>query len=83
MKRQWTIVFIIVALAFFGLATFYWMTKAGSLPHYFPGYQAGSSHIHLKHGLAALILGIGSLVLAWFSTGKRDKSSEQKDTPKD
>jgi NADH:ubiquinone oxidoreductase subunit 5 (subunit L)/multisubunit Na+/H+ antiporter MnhA subunit len=83
MKRPWTIIFIVVALIFFGLAAYYWTTKAGSLPHYFPGYEAGSAHIHLKHGLAALILGIGSLILAWFSSGRRDKTSAPKNTETD
>ncbi len=80
MKRSWTVILIVIALIFFGLAIFYWTTKAGSLPHYFPGYEAGSTHIHLKHGLAALILGIGSLVLAWFYSGKKEKPSEPKNT---
>ena len=83
MKRTWAIVFVVVALLFFGLAAYYWTTKAGSLPHYFPGYEAGSTHIHLKHGLAALILGIGSLVLAWFSSGSRDKTNDKKSTTSD
>jgi hypothetical protein len=83
MKRRWTVIFIVVALIFFGLAAFYWMTKAGSLPHYFPGYEAGSSHIHLKHGLAALILGIGSLILAWFSSGSHRKTNAPKNTETD
>jgi NADH:ubiquinone oxidoreductase subunit 5 (subunit L)/multisubunit Na+/H+ antiporter MnhA subunit len=83
MKRPWTILFILIALIFFGLAVYYWTTKAGSLPHYFPGYEAGSSHIHLKHGLAALILGIGSLVLAWFSSGRKNGSNEEKSTKTD
>jgi hypothetical protein len=63
--------FVILALAFFALAIYYWVTPAGSLPHYMPGYQTGSSQVHLKHGLVALILGIGSVILAWFSLGAK------------
>ena len=42
---------------------------AGSLPSFFPGHEAGSSHHHVKHGLLALILGIGCFVFAWFQSG--------------
>jgi hypothetical protein len=41
------------------------------LPSFFPGHQAGSSHRHVKHGIAAATLGLGALVLAWFQTGQK------------
>ena len=34
-----------------------------------PGHEAGSSHHHIKHGIAAFVLGIGCFVFAWFQTG--------------
>ena len=39
-----------------------------------PGHQAGSGHHHTKHGIAALLLGLGAFVLAWFQTGPRKRT---------
>ena len=79
MKKGLSIVFALAALLFVGLAIYYWMTPAGSLPHHFPGYEAHSTHKHLKHGLAALILAVGCAVLAWFSLGKKGSGSSSAD----
>ena len=62
---------VALGIAFVGLAAFYWLTPAGSLPTYLPGFEAGSDHIHFKHGLAALILGLGLFVFAWFKSAKK------------
>lgn len=61
----------ILGIAFVVLAVYYWMTPAGSLPAFFPGYVAGEAHIHLKHGLASLIVGIACFIFAWFGTAKK------------
>ncbi|HUD05790.1 MAG TPA: hypothetical protein VMR18_02660 [Candidatus Saccharimonadales bacterium] len=66
---------VILGLIFLALAIYYWVTPAGSLPHFMPGYQAGSKHVHLKHGLAALVLAIGCGILAWFQSGKKKPTS--------
>jgi hypothetical protein len=58
------VVLIIIALVYFA-------QPAKSLPGFFPGHEAGSSHHHVKHGIAALLLGLGAFVLAWFQTGPR------------
>lgn len=78
MKKGLVAILVILALAFLGLAAYYWTTKAGSLPHWMPGYSAGSAHVHLKHGLAALILGVLCGIGAWFASGK--KSAPPKET---
>jgi hypothetical protein len=70
MKRTLMIVFALLALIFLAGAIYYWVTPAGSLPHNLPGYIAGSKKVHLKHGLASLILAIGFGILAWFSSKK-------------
>ncbi len=75
MKKALVVVLVLLGLVFIGLAIYYWMTPAGSLPHGFPGYQAGSPHKHLKHGFAALILALGCGVVAWFATGKKSSES--------
>ena len=51
------------------IAVVYWAEPAGSLPSFFPGHEAGSSHHHVKHGLLAFILAIGCFIFAWFQTG--------------
>jgi hypothetical protein len=44
---------MILGLAFTVLAIFYWLIPAGSLPDFFPGFEAGSARVHVKHGAAA------------------------------
>ncbi len=70
MKKTLMILFVILALVFVAVAIYYFVTPAGKLPHGFPGYIAGSTHTHLKHGLASLIVAIGFGILAWFSSKK-------------
>lgn len=70
-KRILALLALIVSLAFIVLAVFYWTTPAGMLPSFMPGFIQGSSIIHYKHGIAALIVGLAALALSWFSIGKR------------
>lgn len=49
-----------------GLAVYYWLTPAGALFQLLPGYEAGSSVVHVKHGLASLALGVVLCIYAWF-----------------
>jgi len=51
------------------VAIVYFVDSAGALPSFFPGHQAGSTHHHAKHGIAALVLGLGCFVFAWFQSG--------------
>lgn len=51
------------------LAIIYWAEPAGSLPSFFPGHDAGSTTHHVKHGVAAFLLGAACFVFAWFQTG--------------
>jgi hypothetical protein len=51
------------------LAVVYFVDSASALPSFIPGHEAGSSHHHVKHGIAAAVLGIGCLIFAWFQTG--------------
>jgi len=44
---------IVLGLAFAAVAIVYWLVPAGSLPSVFPGFEAGSPRVHVKHGLAA------------------------------
>ena len=58
------IVLIVIALV-------YWIEPAKSLPGFFPGHEAGSSHHHVKHGIAAFFVGLACLAFAWFRSGPK------------
>jgi hypothetical protein len=60
---------ILIGLALLALAVLYWVDSASALPSFIPGHEAGSSHHHVKHGIAAAVLGIGCLIFEWFQTG--------------
>jgi divalent metal cation (Fe/Co/Zn/Cd) transporter len=68
-SRLVTIATVVVGIVLIVVAIVYFVEPAKSLPGFMPGHQAGSTHHHVKHGIAALLLGIGALVLAWFRTG--------------
>jgi hypothetical protein len=64
---------VIVGVALIVLAIVYWIEPASSLPSFLPGHEAGSSHHHVKHGIAAFLVGLALLVFAWFQTGGDSK----------
>jgi hypothetical protein len=68
-RRLLAIVAVIVGIALIAIAVVYWVEPAKSLPSFFPGHEAGSSHHHTKHGIAAFLVGLACLVFAWFNTG--------------
>lgn len=61
---------VLAGLLFLAIAIVYFVEPASSLPSFFLGHEAGSSHHHTKHGIAALILALGCFVFAWFQTGE-------------
>ena len=50
-------------------AVMYYTMQAGSLPTFMPGYDAGSTHVHTTHALAAAIAAV-VLFLIGFSLGR-------------
>jgi hypothetical protein len=67
---------VIAGILLIVIALVYWVEPAKSLPGFFPGHEAGSAHHHVKHGIAAFLVGAACLVFAWFRTGpKRAPSS--------
>jgi UDP-N-acetylmuramyl pentapeptide phosphotransferase/UDP-N-acetylglucosamine-1-phosphate transferase len=62
---------IVVGIALIAVAIVYWAEPAKSLPSFFPGHQAGSSHHHTKHGIAAFLVGLACFAFAWFNTGPK------------
>jgi hypothetical protein len=51
------------------IAVIYLAEPAKSLPSFFPGHAAGSTHHHVKHAIAAFVVALGAFVFAWFQTG--------------
>jgi amino acid permease len=68
-RRALIVAAIVIGILLIAVAVIYWVDTADSLPSFFPGHQAGSSTHHVKHGIAALVVGLGCLVLAWFASG--------------
>jgi hypothetical protein len=65
---------IVAGIALLVLAALYFADSAAALPSFIPGHQAGSAHHHVKHGIAALLLGIACFVFAWFQTEPSERS---------
>jgi uncharacterized membrane protein HdeD (DUF308 family) len=72
-QKLLTTVAVVLGIVLIVIAIVYWVEPAKSLPSFFPGHEAGSSHHHVKHGIAAFLLGVACLVFAWFRTGPRHK----------
>ena len=67
---------VVLGIALIAVAIVYWAEPAKSLPSFFPGHQAGSSHHHTKHGIAAFLVGLACFAFAWFNTGpKRSRAA--------
>ena len=71
-KRALAVAALLLGVALIAVAAVYWAEPARSLPSWFPGHEAGSNHHHVKHGIAALLVGLALLVFAWFQTGKKN-----------
>jgi hypothetical protein len=66
---------VVVGIALIVIAIVYWAEPASSLPSFLPGHEDGSSHHHVKHGIAAFLVGVALLVFAWFQTGKKNEDA--------
>jgi uncharacterized membrane protein HdeD (DUF308 family) len=66
-----------VALIVVGIV--YFAEPAKSLPSFFPGHVSGSSseaaHHHVKHGIAAVLVGLACFAFAWFNTGPKKRTA--------
>jgi hypothetical protein len=70
-RRLLSTLALLIGLLLVVVALVYWISPAGSLPHFFPGFTAGSAQRHVKHGLASFIVALGLFAYAWFQTGKK------------
>jgi hypothetical protein len=60
---------VVLGIALLVLAALYFLDSADALPSFIPGHEAGSTHHHIKHGIAAAIVGLGCFTFAWFQSG--------------
>ena len=57
---------IVLGLALLAVAAAYFVLPAGSLPGFFPGFEAGSDRIHTKHALASAATAVVLFGFAWW-----------------
>jgi hypothetical protein len=61
------VIAIILGLAFAVVAIVYWTMPAGSLPSFVPGFEAGSTLVHVKHGIAAAAAAVLCFAIGWYA----------------
>jgi hypothetical protein len=73
--RALTVLAGVIGVALIAIAVVYWVEPASSLPGFFPGHQVGSNQHHIKHGIAAFLLGLACLVFVWFRSAPQRKDA--------
>lgn len=74
--NRWTVIALgIAGVVLIAIGIVYFAEPATSLPGFFPGHEAGSTHHHVKHGIAAALLGLGAFVLAWFRSAPSKRTA--------
>jgi hypothetical protein len=73
---------VALGIVLLAVAVVYWVDSASALPSFFPGHEAGSTHHHVKHGIAAAIVALGCFVFAWFQSGPAAASRPSAPTPR-
>jgi hypothetical protein len=64
----------VVGLALIVVGVIYIALDEHHIPSFFPGHSSHpASHHHVKHGIAAILLGLACLAFAWFRTGPRHR----------
>lgn len=66
---------VLAGIVFLVIAVIYFVEPASSLPSFFPGHEAGSSHHHMKHGIAAVVVALACFVFAWFQSGPSETTT--------
>jgi hypothetical protein len=51
-------------------AVMYFVMPAGSLPTFMPGYEVGSAHVHIRHGIIAIVAAVVLFLIGWLA-GRR------------
>jgi len=64
------LILIVLGVVLLVVAGVYFLVPADQLPGFFPGHEAGGTHVHTKHGIVAAVAGIVLLAAAVW-TGRR------------
>ena len=65
----------LLGLALVAVGVIYIALNEHDIPSFFPGHVSHpASHHHVKHGIAALLLGLACLAFAWFQTGPQGRA---------
>jgi len=79
-NRKWLVwLALVLGIVLIVIAVVYWAEPARSLPSFFPGHEAGSAHHHVKHGIAAFLVGLACLAFAWFNSGPKKSTAQATD----
>ncbi|MEO8883531.1 MAG: hypothetical protein ABI377_09000 [Devosia sp.] len=68
MTKPLVLLAIVLGVIFLGLTVYYFVTPAGALPSFFPGYEVGASGHHTKHAIVALVVALVLFAFAWFQS---------------
>lgn len=72
--RLLAVVAAIVGIALIVVGVIYLALNEHDIPSFFPGHVSHpATHHHVKHGIAAILLGLACLAFAWFRTGPRHR----------
>jgi hypothetical protein len=66
MKIAATVLGLILAV----VAIVYFVVPAESLPAFFPGFEAGSPRVHVKHGVVSAVAAVVLFGIGWWA-GRR------------
>jgi hypothetical protein len=59
------LVIYLLAIICVAAAVMYFVVPAGSLPKFVPGYEVGSAHMHIKHGVTAAVAAVVLFMIGW------------------
>ncbi len=62
---------MVLGLVLAVIAVVYWVVPAGSLRGFFPGFEAGGTRVHVKHGIAAAVVAVVVFAFAWYAGRSR------------
>jgi uncharacterized membrane protein HdeD (DUF308 family) len=63
----------VLGIALVVVGVMYLALNEHDIPSFFPGHASHpASHHHVKHGIAAILLGLACFAFAWFRTGPRE-----------
>jgi amino acid permease len=79
MKKLPVVLLILLAIILAVVGVIYFTKTAGNLPHFFPGHAVGSTHKHVKHAVACIILAVVSLLGAWMLSGNKAQKAVVED----